>query len=509
MTDVLLGQSYYLRFDPKLWDAMQPFPPLGTLYAAAYLRRSGFSVAIFDAMLAASEAEWEAAVENHRPRLAVLFEDNFNYLSKMCLLRMRQAAFAMIAAARRQGCTVVAAGADATDHFEAYLDAGADFVVRGEGEVTLGELVGMLLQGVGNGFGEIRGLAWRENGKTIVNLPRPDIKDLDELPPPAWDLVDMERYRGIWLERHGRFAINLVTTRGCPFHCNWCAKPIWGQRYHLRSPEKVAAEIHSLSTTYHPDFIWFMDDIFGLKGGWTADFAQALDDAGVHLPFKCLSRADLLLRPGEVDALKAAGAEIVWIGAESGSQKILDAMDKGTRVEQIYTAADRLRRAGIAVGFFLQFGYPGEGLLEIAQTLQMVRDCRPDDIGISVSYPLPGTRFFESVHAQLGDQRNWLDSDDLAMLYRGPFTTEFYRQLHRVTHLEFRRDRDRRVWWNGRGISVEMRARALLKDIARTARLPVERGRLKWLSRRPHRPSPIAIGSLAPVQAAVPTPSEE
>ena len=263
------------------------------------------------------------------------------------------------------------------------------------------------------------------------------------LPFPAWDLVDVEKYRAIWLKRHGYFSMNMVTTRGCPFHCNWCAKPIWGQRYHSRSPENVAAEMKWLKETYHPDHIWFADDILGLKPGWLPRFADAVHAQGSRIPFKCLSRADLLTRAGEVDALARAGAQTVWMGAESGSQKILDAMDKGTRVEQIHEAARRLKAAGIRVGFFLQFGYPGETREDIEKTIQLVRDCDPDDIGISVSYPMPGTKFYDAVREQLGEKQNWQDSQDLAMLYQGPFSTEFYRKLHSVIHKEFRA---RKAW---------------------------------------------------------------
>ena len=140
MTRLLIGQSYYLRFDTKLWRQMQPYPPLGSLYAAAELRRRGHEVALFDAMLAASESEWDDALQRHRPDVAVIFEDNFNYLSKMCLLRMRTAAFRMLQMAKRRGCTTVVCGSDATDNEARYLEQGADFVVVGEGEVTLAAL---------------------------------------------------------------------------------------------------------------------------------------------------------------------------------------------------------------------------------------------------------------------------------------------------------------------------------------------------------------------------------
>jgi len=432
MTTVLFGQSYYLRFDPKLWQAMQPYPPLGTLYAASYIRAQGYDVALFDAMLAESEEEWAQSLDAHQPKYAVIFEDNFNYLSKMCLLRMRQAAFIMIKMAKERGCTVIVGGADATDHHGQYLDQGADYVLLGEGEVTLGELLDHL-EGR-NPRKLILGLA---SPNTQELIRRPDIQNLDSLPFPAWDLVDIPRYQKIWRQRHGYYSINMVTTRGCPYHCNWCAKPIWGQRYNSRSPENVVAELKWLKETYHPDHIWFVDDIFGLKPGWIEKFARLVHENDALVPFKCLLRADLV-NEKIVSALKDAGCKTVWIGAESGSQKILDAMEKGTRVQDIYHATHLLHAYGIEVGFFLQFGYPGETWIDIQKTLKMVRECMPDDIGISVSYPLPGTKFYERVKMELGIKQNWQDSEDLAMLYHGPYPTEFYRILHRRVHHEFR-----------------------------------------------------------------------
>ena len=432
MTQILLGQSYFLRFDPKLWEARQPYPPLGTLYAASYLRQHGYEVALFDAMLAESEEEWGNALDEHQPQYAVLYEDNFNYLSKMCLLRMREAAFKMIEMAKQRGCIVLLCGADATDHYEEYLVKGADYCLLGEGEETLIELLNQLQ--AGRETGRIIGLASRN---TISPSRRPDITNLDKLPFPAWDLVDVEKYRSIWMKRHGYFSMNMVTTRGCPYHCNWCANPIWGQRYNSRSPENVVAEMKWLKENFAPDHIWFADDILGLKPHWIEKFAEYLQEADAVIPFKCLQRADLVNQK-TATALAKAGCKTVWIGAESGSQKILDAMEKGDSVEDIYNAAQLLRAHHIEVGFFLQFGYPGETWEDVQKTLKMVRECAPDDIGISVSYPLPGTKFFERVKMELGEKQNWLNSEDLAMLYRGPFPTEFYRILHGRVHYEFR-----------------------------------------------------------------------
>jgi anaerobic magnesium-protoporphyrin IX monomethyl ester cyclase len=503
MAEILIGQAYFMKFDSKLWEAMRPYPPLGALYAAGYLRERGFQVALFDAMLAESEAEWQLALSIHQPKLAVLYEDNFNYLSKMCLLRVRQAAIQMIDMAKRAGCLVIVAGSDASDHPEAYLSFGADYVVIGEGELTLCELASWCSGRSQKSPDEIAGLSFFQSDRTLFRTPRrPGLNELDKMPFPAWDLIDINRYRKIWIEKHGYFSMNATTGRGCPFHCNWCAKPIWGQRFQVRSPENVAAEMVWLKETCAPDHIWFTDDIFGLKPGWVEQYARAVESNGGRIPFKCLNRADLLLREGEIEALRRAGCRMVWIGAESGSQKILDAMDKGIRIEQIYMAASQLRRAGIKLGFFLQFGYPGETRQDIALTFKLVRECLPDDIGVSVSYPLPGTPFYEMVRAELGQKRNWTDSNDLAMLYKGPYKTEFYRQLHQVLHGEFRA---RLAWRDFLSGKNQSRLKSLARSIFEGFVLPARIAKLELLARQPHSPIGPLSGRLNPEEAAQPS----
>jgi anaerobic magnesium-protoporphyrin IX monomethyl ester cyclase len=338
------------------------------------------------------------------------------------------------------------------------------------------------------------------------------IKNVDSLPFPAWDLVDMPRYRDAWRARHGYFSLNMVTTRGCPYHCNWCAKPIWGQRYNARSPANVVAELKFLKATYQPDHIWFMDDIMGLTPGWLQSFAQIVEAEQAAVPFKSLNRADLLLRGGAVDGLRRAGCRTVWIGAESGSQAVLDAMEKGTRVEQIRAVTERLHAAGIEVGFFLQFGYPGETWEDIRRTLRLVWDCMPDEIGASVSYPLPGTKFYDRVVGELGPTRNWQDSDDMAMLYRGPFPTSFYRTLHIALHREFRL---RRAWTRARramGTPGGLRlhhVRAIMGATVRALALPVHWTRLWWQRVRARAGIGALQPALSPAEAARPSPQEE
>ena len=511
MSDVLLGQSYYLRFDPKLWRTQRPYPPLGSLWAAACVRQAGHEVVVFDAMLATSESQWDEALHRCEPRVAVIYEDNFNYLSKMCLSRMRLAAMTMIAAAKARGCRVVICGSDATDRPDVYLQAGADLVICGEGEQTLIKLLPRLLGSSSSreDFARVEGLCFLDaEGSLRKTPPRSVMRDLDALPSPAWDLIDLRPYAEIWRRAHGRFSLNLATTRGCPFHCNWCAKPIWGQRYNSRSPAAVADEMRHVRDAHSVDHVWFADDIMGLQPGWLSRLADCLGQRGIVMPFKCLSRADLLLRDGEIEALAAAGCEIVWIGAESGSQRVLDAMEKGTTVEQTRAAASKLRDHGIQVGFFLQFGYPGEMKTDIAATRRLLRECRPDEIGMSISYPLPGTPFYERVRSQLGAKRNWRDSDDLSMLYDGPYSTAFYRQLYLVVQHEFLRDLGLRRLRAMARRPADWRP-ALLRRLAavifHTLWLPMGRLRLAVTSWLPHEGVERLAAGMEPSEAATPT----
>lgn len=417
---------------------MQPYPPLGTLYAAAVLRQKGYDVALHDTILAKSVTDIIPVFEKEKPAFFVIYDDGFNYLTKMCLTNMRDAAFEMIAIASHYGCTIIISSSDATDHAEDYLQKGADYVIKGEAEMTLQELLDALSAG-STAIRHIAGLTFL-SGNEIIHTPKRNVlQQLNTIPFPAWDLVDMHLYQQKWREKNGYFSLNLTTTRGCPFKCNWCAKPIYGNRYNSRSPQNVVEEIKLLLQNYQPDHFWFCDDIFGLKPGWIKTFSELVQQEQLHFKFKIQCRVDLLLEENNIESLAKAGCETIWVGAESGSQKILDAMDKGTTVEQIHTATKLLKKHHIRPAFFLQFGYLGETKEDIAATKKMLLDLMPHDIGISVSYPLPGTNFYEIVKDQLQAKSNWTDSDDLAMMYSGTYSEKYYRQLHRYIHKLFRR----------------------------------------------------------------------
>ena len=437
MKQILFSHSYFLRFDPKQWATGQPYAPLGTLYATALMRENDYEVSLFDTMFARQPEEVVPYLEKNKPDLFVLYDDGFNYLTKMCLTNMREAAFKMIKLAKQRGCTVIISSSDATDRYEMYLDEGADFILLGEAELSLLELVNAL-SNQQEDFFHIEGLAFKQNNAVVKTQRRNVIRELDSLPFPAWDLIDIEPYRKMWLKHAGYFSMNIGTTRGCPFKCNWCAKPIYGNRYNTRSPQNVVTELRILKERFQFDHIWFCDDIFGLKPGWVKEFANLVEKEKLRFKFKMQGRVDLLLQENNIKDLARAGCDNIWMGAESGSQKVLDAMDKGTTVEQIYEATRLLKKNGIKPSFFIQFGYPGETKADIEKTINMINELLPHEIGISVSYPLPGTVFFEKVKTELKEKANWTDSDELALMFRNTYQPAFYKQLHRYVHKTYR-----------------------------------------------------------------------
>lgn len=439
MRSILVGHSYYLHLDPKQFERAKPYPPLATLQVAASLRDSGHAVTLFDAMLATGVAEYHEKLQESHAEVVVLYEDNFNFLTKMCLAAMREACCEMIRAARARGARVIVAGSDATDAPEAYLRAGADVALIGEGLATLAALVKRLDARADLTTAELTaglsGLAYLHAGSVhhvnaalapAAAAPYPEL--------PAWDLVDIERYRAVWQKAHGFFSLNIAASRGCPFRCNWCAKPIWGNQYAQRTPESVAAELIYLKRRFNPDHLWFADDIFGFRPAWVTRLAQTVRAQDARVPFTIQIRADLTTT-AMVEALREAGCVEAWIGAESGSQRILDAMNKGTTVPEILAARALLKEHGIRVGFFIQLGYIGEQLADILATRELLEAALPDDVGVSVSYPLPGTKFFEQVKGQfLNGKTHWKDSGDLAMMFRGTYSSNFYRAVRNLLH---------------------------------------------------------------------------
>jgi anaerobic magnesium-protoporphyrin IX monomethyl ester cyclase len=432
-----VAHAYFQRFDQKQFDRAKPYPPLATLQVAASLRDAGNRVAVFDAMLASGVDEYDDTLRRAEPQLALFYEDNFNYLSKMCLGKMRKAACEMMAHARRRGARVIAAGSDASDAPAVYLAAGAEVVLLGEGHAALNALVRRLeidpRMDVAHLVDGIGGVATASDGKPVVANGARTVVEQQGTPTPAWDLIDLERYRSTWQRAHGYFSLNMAASRGCSFRCSWCAKPIWGNRYLQRDAHAVAQEMQFLKQSYQPDHVWFADDIFGFRVDWVTEFASAIHALDGSIPFTIQTRADLI-SAGMARALRDANCHEAWIGAESGSQRVLDSMNKGTRVEDLPLARERLAAQDIRVGFFIQLGYLDEQLGDLLATRQLIETCRPDDIGVSVSYPLPGTPFYEKVREQLRAKTHWQESNDLDMMFEGTYDSLFYRAIRDLLH---------------------------------------------------------------------------
>ena len=334
---------------------------------------------------------------------------------------------------------VVVSGSDATDHPEIYLRRGAAAVILGEGEVTLADLVDrMLTRG-----GSTRRRAGHRATSTTQRRGQPNraaaVRQVARRAAvPGLGSRRRRRYRRIWQQRHGYYSMNLATTRGCPYHCNWCAKPIYGQRYAVRSPQASSTRSRGCARDFAPDHLSIVDDVFGLQPGWIEEFATLVAEQGAPLPFRCLMRADQVTAD-VARALAAAGCRMVWMGAESGSQRILDAMEKGVRVEQIRDGepAAASRPASRSASSCSSAIPARRG----TTSKRRCSSCASSSRTTSACRCRIRCRARGSTSAcaqELGPKQNWVDSSDLAMMYRATYAPEFYRVLHDVVHHEFR-----------------------------------------------------------------------
>jgi anaerobic magnesium-protoporphyrin IX monomethyl ester cyclase len=434
---ILISHSYFLHLDPKEAAIKKPYPPLASITLAAWIKQElGLGAEFYDVMFDKNPEGLVAALRSIQPDVFILYDDDFNFLTKMCLENMRSAMFRVLQAAPKTG-VFIAHGSDASDQAEQYLRAGFDVVAHLNAELIIIELLRTYLRGKSvEALKSLDSISYLDDGKFVQKPPTRKNLPLEETPLPAWGKVDLTPYREMWRRHHGYFSLNVSTSHGCPYRCNWCAKPLYGRSYKAVPPGRAAEEFACLSQKLEADHLWITDDIFGLKHGWLSEFANELERRNIKIPYKCQNRADLITEESASE-LARSGCREVWLGIESGSQKILDAMDKDETIETIKNANRLLKQQGIQVGFFLQYGYPGEDYEDIRKTLQLVRECLPDHIGISVSYPLKDTPFYEKVIGQMGEKKNWRDSGDLALMFTGKYHPDFYRALHKYTHHYF------------------------------------------------------------------------
>ena len=431
--DILLAHSYFLNEDPAEQSSPRVYPPLGILYLSAYLKRRGFEVGVFDSTFRTKQ-QFRVLLQEQRPPVVGIH----------CNLVTRQNVLEMIREAKAVGARVVLGGPEPPLHASEFVRNGAEAVVFGEGEETLAELLATWSES-GNGVGapRIAGIACRDhNGAPLQTPARALIPDLDRLPFPDREAINMEAYLDTWRDKQGMSSISLITSRGCPYTCTWCSRSVFGETHRRRRPEKVADEVQWIQDRYRPDMLWYADDVFTIHHGWLKKYAAQLKARNLRIPFECISRADRL-NAEIADVLQEMGCLRLWIGSESGSQKVLDLMDRCVTVEQVQRSCRLLQRRGIQVGMFIMLGYEGEEEKDLEATVDHLKKSNPDLFLSTVAYPIKGTPYYDSVRSRLQSDLPWEKRSDRDWRIRGRHSRHYYGFVNRWMVGEFELHRQR------------------------------------------------------------------
>ena len=421
MPDLLLTHGYFLSEDLKELVIRKPYTPLGLLYICSYLRSKGFDVDVFDSTVS-TKNELFRHLQAQRPSVLGVYAN----------LLTRGHVVEILRAAREAGCKTVVGGPEPGAYIAEYLAAGADVVVIGEGEATMEELLPALQNSDGAGLPKIKGIAYlNADGRVERTEPRPQIPNIDALPWPQRNAVDIASYLRMWREAHGQSSLSVITARGCPYHCRWCSHQVFGKTHRRRTARLVVDEVEWLVATYRPDMLWIADDVFTIHHGWLREYAAEMRRRGMHVPFECISRADRL-NSEAVRLLAELGCFRVWIGSESGSQRILDAMERGVTVEQARSAVALCKANGIQTGMCLMWGYEGEDLSDIEATIEHVRRSDPDIFFTTVAYPIKGTPYYDDARSSLIQLKPWAETSDREIKIRGRHSRAFYGHADRL-----------------------------------------------------------------------------
>jgi len=419
MPDLLLTHGYFLYEDPKEMQIMKPYAPLGILYLCSHLRQQGFDVEVFDTTFSTRESLFRR-LQTGKPSTLGVYAN----------LMTRSNVVEIISVAREAGWRVIVGGPEPGAYAQEFLESGADFVVLGEGESTMQELLTAIRDGSdtsGNVWkSRIAGTAYLDDeGAFHQNPPRAQIADLDAQPWPAREAIDLHRYVNTWRTHHQQGSVNFITARGCPYKCRWCSHQVYGQTHRRRNPIKVVDELEWLLTEYTPDIAWVSDDVFTINHEWIRKYAAEMRRRKLHIPFECISRADRL-NEEMLDLLAELGCFRIWIGSESGSQRLLDVMDRGVKVEQVQRAVEMSRARNIQSGMFLMWGYEGEEIEDIEATIRHVSKTKPDIFFTTVSYPIKGTPYYQEVQNKLIQLRPWAQTSDREIKIKGRHSRAYY-----------------------------------------------------------------------------------
>jgi radical SAM superfamily enzyme YgiQ (UPF0313 family) len=413
--DILLAHGYYLFDDPHEREVMRPYPPLGLLYVSSHLKAKGFEVGVFDSTFS-SFGEFETLIQSEKPPIVGIY----------CTLMTKQNVLRMTRLCKDLGLTVILGGPEPPHYADEYLERGADVIVIGEGELTLEDLIPHIKQHGLNRLWKIQGIAFRDDtGQTIRTDPRPYIQDLSAQPIPDRDAIDIQRYVDVWRDHHGMGSLSIVCARGCPFTCKWCSHSVFGETHRRRSPEDVADEVEYLVQNYQPDQLWYVDDVFTLNWRWLKAYHAELKKRDLKVPFECISRADRL-NDEIIDILAEMGCHRLWIGSESGSQRILDAMDRKTNALDVQQKTHALQERGIETGMFIMLGYKDETFDDIKATVEHLKAANPDVFLTTVAYPIKGTTYYDEVAAQVILPDTWEERTDRDLGVAGRHSRRYY-----------------------------------------------------------------------------------
>lgn len=448
--ELLLTHGYFVYEDPKELQIMKPYPPLGILYLTSHLRSRGFAVEVFDSTFSSME-ELTKLLNSTPPAVLGVYAN----------LMTRRNAVKILCAAKEAGWQTIVGGPEPAAYIDEYLKAGADVVVIGEGEKTMEELLPALQSREKADLKRVHGIAFRgSDGKVYRTAPRTHIADLDGQPLPSRDSISIAKYLETWRTHHGAGSVSLITARGCPYHCRWCSHAVYGKTHRRRKPACVVDEIEWIVRQYSPDMLWMADDVFTIHHGWMMEFLKEMKSRGLRIPFECISRADRL-NAQMADALAELGCFRVWIGSESGSQRILDAMERGVKVEGVQAAIRLCKTRNIQTGMFLMWGYEGEELQDIEATVEHVKQSDPDIFLTTVAYPIKGTPYFDQVAPRVVEGNTWAVSSDREFKIAGRHSREFYRHADQLlrSEVELRRLANRQIGSINSPLGLELRGR--------------------------------------------------
>jgi anaerobic magnesium-protoporphyrin IX monomethyl ester cyclase len=356
-----------------------PFIPLGIGYLAAILEKNGYDVNVIDCQaLKLTLNEVENELYKRQPDIVGLTSTTLTYKPALEIIKVAKKAL--------PNCLTIIGGSHVTFWDDEALEEcpQLDVVVRKEGENTLLELVQRLE--AGKNFDDVLGITYRKNGKIAKTEDRPYIEDLDSLPYPAFHLFPLKQFN-----KYGNIIFPVMTSRGCVFWCEFCtAVRMFGRRYRMRSPKKVVDEIEYLYKKYGEKQYTFYDDAFTVDQDRTKEICNEILRRGLKIKWDCETRVDMVSKD-LLQKMKEAGCIAVWYGVEAGSQRMIDAMGKGFTANQTRKAFKAAKEVGLITIASVVFGFPGETRESAWETVKLVEEIDPDDIGYYIATPYPGT----------------------------------------------------------------------------------------------------------------------